>query len=161
MKTRKRLVMVLMSAGVPLLCYLAGYLHFVSPMPMRVGPSKRESVEPVFRTARLSIIRLFRPAVTLDQALFPGRWDLKRFQLPPTDLAGLRKMSPFRARVESVGRTMPHNTGISTLRLGLRFESGHFLQIAEPGATEQMFALARSLMDTRLHEFPSSWFDAK
>jgi hypothetical protein len=150
-----------MSAGILLLCYIGGYLGFVHPMPVRAGPSNRESVEPVFRTARHSIIRLFRPAVAVDQALFPGRWELERFQLPPTDLAGLRKMSPFHARVESVGRTMPHSTGVSTLHLGLRFESGHFLQFDEPGATEQMFALAGSLMDTRLHEFPSSWFDAK
>ena len=161
MKTRKRLLIVLMSTGIPLLCYIGAYLHYVHPIPIHVGPGNRESVEPVFRTARHSIIRLFRPAVAVDKALFPSRWDLERFQLPPTDLAGLRKMSSFRARVESVGRTMPHNTGVSTLRLGLRFESGHFLQIDEPAATEQMFALAGSLMDTRLHEFPSSWFDAK
>ncbi|MCW5556045.1 MAG: hypothetical protein KIS67_28290 [Verrucomicrobiae bacterium] len=70
-------------------------------------------------------------------------------------------MSPFRARVESVGRTMPHDTGVSTLRMGLRLESGHFLQIDQPAATEQMFALAGALMDTRLHEFPASWVDAK
>lgn len=161
MKTRKRLLIILMSVSFLLLCYVVGYLHFVHPMPIRVDPSNRESVEPVFRTARHSLIRLFRPAVAVDQTIFPGRWELARFQLPPTDLSGLRRMSPFRARVESVGRTMPNNTGISALRFGLRFESGHFLQIDEPAATEQMFALAGSLMDTRLHEFPSSWFDAK
>ncbi len=161
MKTRKRLLIVLMSTGIALLCYSVGYVHYVHPMPIRVGPASRESVEPVFRTARHSILRLFRPAVAVDQTLFPSRWDLQRFQLPPTDLAGLHKMSSFRARVESVGRTTPHNTGVSTLRMGLRFESGHLLQIKELAATEQMFALAGSLMDTRLHEFPSSWFDAK
>jgi hypothetical protein len=161
MKTRKRLLIVFTSTGLALLCYVGGYLHFVHPMPIRVGTSDRESVEPVFGTARHSIIRLFRPAVAIDQALFSGRWELERFQLPRTNLAGLRTMSPFRARVESVGRTMPYNTGISTLQLGLRFESGYFLEIDEPGATEQMFALAGSLMDTQLHEFPSSWFNAK
>ncbi len=161
MNTRKRLLIILMSAAFPLLCYIVGYLHFVHPMPIRVGSSNHESVEPVFRTTRHSIISFFRPAVAVDQTVFPGRWELERFQLPPTNLAGLRTMPPFRARVQSVARTMPHNTGISTLRLGLRLESGHFLQIDVPAATEQMFALAGSLMDTGLHEFPSSWFDAK
>ena len=66
-------------------------------------------------------------------------------------------MRPFRARVESVGRTMPNDTRVSTLHMGLRLESGHFLKIVEPSATEQMFAQAGTLMDTRLHEFPASW----
>lgn len=161
MKRRKRLLLVLISIGLPLLCYIVGYAHYVHPMPIRVGLGSRESVEPVFRTARPIIIRTFQPAIAVDRALFPSQWELQRFQLPPTDLAGLHKMSPFRARVEGVGRTMPHNTGVSTLRMGLRWESGHFLQIDQPAATEQMFALAGSLMDTRLHEFPASWFDAK
>jgi hypothetical protein len=159
--TKKKVRIVLAGIGVPLLCYIIGYVHYVHPMPIRVGPASRESVEPVFRTARHSLISLFRPAVAIDQALFPSRWDLQRFRLPPTDLAGLHQMPSFRARVESVGRTTPHSTGISTLRMGLRLESGHFLQIDEPAATEQMFGLAGSLMDTRLHEFPGSWFDAK
>lgn len=159
MKTRKRFLVVSIGTAILLLCYFGGYLHFVHPMPIRSGTSNKESVVPVFRTARHSIISLFRPAVAVDQALFPSRWQPERFQLPPTDLAGLRKMSPFRARVESVGRTMPYNTGISTLRLGLRFENGKYLQISEPGATEQMFALAGSLQDFQLHEFPGSWFN--
>jgi hypothetical protein len=54
---------------------------------------------------------------------------------------------------------MPYNTGVSTLQMGLRLESGEFLKVAEPGATEQMFGLAGSLMDTRLHEFPASWLE--
>jgi hypothetical protein len=85
MKTRKRkrLVIALISKGVSLLCYIGGYLHFVRPMPVRVGPSNRESVEPVFRTVRHSIIRLLGPAVAVDQAFFPSRWDLQRFRLPP------------------------------------------------------------------------------
>jgi hypothetical protein len=130
-------------------------------MLVRVGPDNHVSIEPRFRTASPSIIRLFRPAVAIDQAYFPSRWDVKRLQLPPTDLTGFQKMSPFRARVESVGRTMPYNTGVSSLRMGLRLEGGYFLQIDAPAATEQMFALAGSLMDSQLHEFPSSWFDAK
>jgi hypothetical protein len=160
MKAKRRLIVALVGTGIPLLCYLVGYLHFVRPMPVRVagGP---ELVEPVFRSANPRIIGLFHPAVAVDQELFPGRWDLARFQLPPTDLAGLRKMGPFRARVESVGRTTPHNTGISTLHLGLRLETGHFLKVDEPGATEQMFATAGSLQDFQIHEFPQSWFDAK
>lgn len=138
-----------------------GYLYFVHPEPISLDSSNHESVEPVFRTGRHSIIRLFRPAVPIDRAFFPGRWKLERFLLPPTDLAGLRAMPRFRARVQSVGRTTPHNTGISTLRLGLRLESGHFLQIVEPAATEQMFSLAGSLMNGGLHEFPTSWVDPK
>lgn len=161
MNNRKRIGIVLVSAGIVLLSYIVGYLHFVHPKPVRAGGSGRESVEPVFRTARHSLIRLFRPAVAVDQALFPGRWDLERFQLPPVDLAGLRKMAPFRARVEIVSRTTPHNTGVSTLHLGLRLENGCLLPVVEPGAAETMFSLAGSPMDTRLHEFPSSWFNPK
>lgn len=161
MKTHKRLKMALIGMSLMLLCYIVGYLHFVRPMPVRVDPAKGESVEPVFSTGRYSIIRLFRPAVAIDQALFPSRWELKRFQLASTDMAGLLKMAPFRARVESVGRTTPHNTGISNLHLGLRLESGHFLQIVEPGATEQIFAISGALMDYQLHEFPGSFLNAK
>jgi hypothetical protein len=129
-------------------------------MPIKVEPN-RESVEPVFNTVSYSIIRLFRPAIAVDQALFPGRWELARFQLQPTDLAGLHKMKPFRARVESVDRITLQNAKVSGLRLGLRFESGYYLQIHEPAATEQMFAVAGSLMDHALHEFPRSWVEAK
>jgi hypothetical protein len=154
-------LIVLISTGIPLLCYVGGYLHFVHPMPVRVNGSDRESVEPAFSTARSSLIRLFRPAIAVDQTLFPDRWEPERFQLPGTNLAGLRMMSPFRARVESVGRSMPYNTGISALHLGLRFETGYFLKIDEPGATEQMFAVAGSLQDFQIHEFPKSWFNPK
>ena len=159
MKARKRILVITMGTGIPLICYVGGYLHFVHPMPVRVGRADQQSVEPVFRTANQSIISLFRPAVTIDRALFPSRWEIEHFQMPPTNLAGLRKMRPFRARVESVGRTMPYSTGISTLRLGLRFESGQYLLISEPGATEQMFAIAGALQDFQMHEFPDSWFN--
>jgi hypothetical protein len=160
MNAKKRLTIVLLAAGTPLICYVAGYLHFVHPMPTRIanGP---ESVEPVFQTANPAMIGLFRPAAGLDRELFPHRWDLARFQLSPTDLAGLRKLPPFRARVESVGRTMPYNTGLSTLYLGLRLETGHFLRIEQPEATEQMFAIAGALQDYQQHEFPQSWFNAE
>ena len=161
MNIRKLLGIVLAVICFPLLCYILGYLHFVHPMPVPLGASGQESVEPVFSTAKASVIALFRPAVAVDQTLFPGRWELERFQLPTTDLAGLRKMSPFEARVESVGRTMPYSTGVSTLHMSLRLEDGHFLKIDQPLATEQMFAIAGALMDTRIHEFPKSWFDAK
>jgi len=162
MKTKKRLIIPLVGAGIPLLCYVAGYLHFVHPMPVHIGGANGpESVEPVFQGSNPKIIGLFRPAVAFDRELFPGRWELARFQLPPTDLAGLQKMAPFRAKVASVGRTMPYTTGISTLHLGLRLETGHFLQIDEPRATEQMFAIAGCLQDYQLHEFPKSWFNAK
>lgn len=150
---KKKLIILLGCTGVPLLCYLTAYLHFVHPMPVD------DSVQPVFRSGNPWTIRLLRPAAALDQALFPGRWNLDRFQLPATNLAGLRKLAPFRARVESVGRTTLRQTGVSTLHLGLRLESGHFLKIDEPGATEQMFAIAGSLQDLQLHEFPRSWFD--
>jgi hypothetical protein len=40
-------------------------------------------------------------------------------------------------------------------------ESGHFLKVEETAATEQMFAIAGSLQDFQLHEFPQSWFEAK
>ncbi|HWQ92534.1 MAG TPA: hypothetical protein VN673_12750 [Clostridia bacterium] len=131
-------------------------------MPVKVGASNGgESVQPVFRSANPWIIGLFRPAVTLDEEFFPGRWDLARFRLPSTNLAGLQKMAPFRARVESVGRTTPHTTGISTLHLGLRLESGHFLKVDQSAATEQMFAIAGSLQDHQVHEFPGSWFNAR
>lgn len=161
MKKRKRFVIVLCSISIPLLCYILAYVHFVHPMPVRIGTSSRETVEPVYRTVNYDIIRLFSPAIAVDQVLFPSRWELQHFQLPPTDLAGLRKMSPFYARVESVGRTMPYNTRISTLYLGLRLENGDFLKIVQPRATPRMFTIAGSLMDTRIHEFPKSWFDAK
>jgi hypothetical protein len=158
MKNRKLLKWGVMGVGLCGTLYIAGYLHFVRPMPLRVGTSDQESVEPVFRSANSAIIRLFRPVVGIDQSLFPGRWNRDRFQLPSTNLAGLRTMRPFSARVESVGRTMPNDTKLSTLQMGLRLESGHFLKIVEPGATEQMFARAGALMDSRLHEFPASWF---
>jgi hypothetical protein len=161
MKIQKRLAIVLVVICIPALCYVFGYLHFVHPMPVRLDPSNNESVEPVFSTANARIIGLFRPAVAVDQDLFPSRWELERFQLPPTDLAGLRKMSPFKARVESVGRTMPYNTGISALHMGLRLEDGHFLQIDQPQATERMFAIAGAMMDAQIREFPKSWFAAK
>ena len=158
MKNKKLLKWGVMGVGLCAACYIAGYLHFVRPMPIRVGTSEQESVEPVFRSANSAVLGLFRPAVGIDQALFPGRWNLERFRLPSTNLAGLRAMRPFSARVESVGRTMPNDTKVSTLQMGLRLESGHFLKVVEPRATEQMFAQAGSLMDTRLHEFPASWF---
>jgi hypothetical protein len=162
MRTRKKLIILAASTGVPLLCYIAAYLHFVHPMPVHAeGGGGDDVVQPVFRSANPWVIDLFRRAIPLDQELFPGRWNPARFHLPPTSLAGLRKMAPFRARVESVGRTMPYNTGISTLHLGLRLESGHFLKIDEPGATEQMFSIAGSLQDYQLHEFPESWFNAR
>ena len=162
MRTRKSLIILLAGAGVALLCYIVGYLHFVHPMPVRVdGAGHDDLVAPVFKSTNPRIIALFRPAVALDQELFPGRWDPARFQLPPTNLNGLQKMPPFRARVQSVGRTMPYNTQISTLRLGLRLETGYFLEIEEPGATEQMFAIAGSLQDSQIHEFPANWFNAK
>ena len=162
MRTKKKLIILAASTGVPLLCYIAAYSHFVHPMPVRAeGGGRNNVVQPVFRSANPWVIDLFRPAIPLDQELFPGRWDPARFQLPATNLTGLQKMTPFRARVESVGRTVPHNTGISTLHLGLRLESGHFLQIREPGATEQMFTIAGSLQDFQLHEFPESWFSPK
>jgi hypothetical protein len=161
MKIRKRLAILSVLICILLLCYILGYLYFVHPMPVRLGASSNESVEPVFSTAKAGIIGLFRPAVAVDQDLFPGRWELERFQLPPTDLAGLRKLSPFQARVESVGRTMPYNTGISTLHMGLRLQDGHLLQVDQPQATDRMFAIAGALMDTQIHEFPKSWFDTK
>lgn len=161
MRISRQIKFVLLAVGTLSSCYIAGYCHYVHPMPIRVGDSDSESVEPVFRTARHGIIRLFGPAVAVDQAVFPGRWEPKRFQLIPTDLAGLCRMSPFLARVEGVGRTMPHNTGVTTLHLRLRFDTGHLLQVNEPGATEPMFATAGALMDTQLHEFPTSWFDTK
>ena len=152
---------MLASLGVPWLGYIAAYSHFVHPMPVPVDGSGRDaSVQPVFRSANPWVIGLFRPAIVFDQELFPSRWEPARFQLPPTDLAGLQKMAPFRARIESVGRSMPYDTRISTLHLGLRLESGHFLQIDQPGATEQMFVIAGSLQDFQAHEFPRSWFNA-
>ena len=150
---------VLIGVGICLLLYVVAYSHFVHRMTVRVDASGRESVEPVFRTANHNIIRLFGPAVAVDQALFPGRWELERFHLPPTNLAGLRAMRPFLARVESVGRTKPNNTEVSTLHMILRLESGEVLKVTEPGATEQMFGMAGALMDTRLHEFPTSWVE--
>ena len=161
MKIQKRLKIILVSAGISLLCYIGGYLHFVHPRPIHVSGAGRESVEPVFHTANPGIISLFRPAVAVDREFFPNRWKLAHYQLPRTNLAGLRKMSAFRARVEKVGRTMPYNTGISTLHLGLRLESGQYLQIDEPGATEEMFAVAGQLQDYQQHEFPNCWFNAK
>lgn len=161
MKVRGQVKWVLPGAGISLAGYIAAYLHYVHPMPVRLNPSKPESVEPVFRTANPSLIRLFQPAIAVDQELFPGRWEREHFLLPTTNLAGLRQMPPFRARVETVGRTTPANTGISTLHLGLRLDTGQWLEIDEPGATEQMFALAGSLMDIQLHEFPGSWFPTK
>lgn len=160
MRTKKKLIFLVASTGVPLVCYIAAYFHFVHPMPVHTdGAGHDDLVQPVFRSANPWVIRLCRPAISLDQELFPGRWDPAHFQLPSTNLAGLRRMLPFRARVESVGRTMPYNTGISTLHLGLRLESGHFLKVDEPGATEGMFAIAGSLQDYQLHEFPQSWFN--
>ncbi len=161
MKVRKQVKWILPGAGILLAGYIAAYLHYVHPMPVRLDPSKPESVEPVFRTVNHSLIRLFQPAIAVDQGLFPGRWEREHFLLPTTNLAGLRQMPSFHARVESVGRTIPYNTGISTLHLGLRLDTGQWLQIDEPGVTEQMFAIAGSLMDTQLHEFPGSWFHVK
>jgi hypothetical protein len=161
MKVIKRIMFAFLGMAFFLAGYILAYLYFVHPMPVRLDPSKPELVEPVFRTVNHNIIRLFQPAIAVDQELFSDRWELNHFQLPTTNLAGLRQMSPFRARLESVGRTTPYNTKISTLHLGLRLETGYSLQIIEPNATEQMFAVAGSLMDTRLHEFPDSWFDAK
>lgn len=161
MKWKRKVSVSLAGTGVLLLGYVAGYLHFVRPMPIRAAGGGGESVQPVFHTGNPWLIALFRPAVPVDQEFFPGRWDSRRFQLPPTDLAGLQKMAPFRARVESVGRTQVHKTGVTALQLGLRLESGHFLRIDEPGATEEMFAIAGSLQDFQVHEFPRSWFGAK
>jgi len=156
-KIGKPQMYLLITMALAALLYVGGYAHFVHPMPVRMDGSEGETVQPVFHTARQGIINLFGPAVAVDQALFPGRWELRRFQLPPTNLAGLRAMRPFSARVESITRTMPHNTGITTLQLGLRLESGHFLKVVEPGATEPMFALVGSLMDHQVHEFPACW----
>ena len=159
MKSWKRLRIVSTAVMASLLGYLAGYLCYVRPMPVRVAATGPESVEPVFQTASHGIIRLFRPVVGIDRALFPGRWELARFQMQPTDLEGFRKMAPFRARVEGVGRSMPYTTRISTLHLGLRLESGHLLPVDADDATEQMFAKAGSLMDSGFHEFPAAWFE--
>jgi hypothetical protein len=159
MKIRKYVMPVLIGAGICLLAYVVAYSHFVHRMAVQTGTPGRESVEPVFQTANHSIIRLFRPAVAVDQALFPGRWEIERFHLAPTNLAGLRAMRPFLARVENVGRTKPNNTGVSTLHMTLRLENGEVLEVTEPRATEQMFAMAGALTDTRLHEFPTSWLE--
>src|SRR5215471_10400827 len=98
MKIPKYVMPILIGVGICLLSYIAAYSHFVHRMAVRVDASGREAVEPVFQTANHSIIRLFRPAVAVDQALFPGRWKMERFHLPPTNLAGLRAMRPFLAR---------------------------------------------------------------
>jgi len=143
-----------------ILCYSAAYFYFVRPKPVRLDPSGLYTVQPVFQSARSSLIRLFRPGVPIDQEFFPWRWELKRFQLGTTNLAGLQQMRPFEARVVGVGRTMPYNTGISTLSMKLQLESGELLEIRQPGASEEMFALAGRLMNTRLYEFPQSWFEA-
>ena len=69
-------------------------------------------------------------------------------------------MRLFKARVIGVGRSMPYNTGISTLTMKLQLKNGDLFEIRQPAASEDMFALAGRLMDTRLHEFPQSWFEA-
>ena len=160
LKTRKRISLGFLAVAAVFLCYVAGYFHFVRPKPVRIDPSGPYVVEPVFRTARSGLIRLFRPAISIDQALLSWRWKLKRFQLGTTNLDGLKQMRPFEARVVGVGRTMPYNTDISALSMKLQLKNGKLLEIRQSDASEDVFARAGRLMDTRLHQFPQSWFEA-
>jgi len=72
----------------------------------------------------------------------------------------MKRKATFQLAVRPlVARKMPYNTAVSTLQIDLRLESGELLRVSELGATELMFALAGSLMDTRLHEFSCGWLE--